>query len=208
MTGHSTRAGDLDLVDDAVVVVDHEIQHAVEHGPRTLDQQLGRTLELSAQLIERMSQGTDEARADAVETEGDVVAFLESEGSVLCNSTEATLDDQGRVTGQVTLGDREALVVEARVVDALKAIYDPEIPVDIFELGLIYKIDVDDDMKVDIDMTLTAPGCPVAGQMPGWVEEAVRRVPGVKDVKVTMTFDPPWDPSRMSEEAKLELNMF
>jgi FeS assembly SUF system protein len=95
-----------------------------------------------------------------------------------------------------------------QIITQLKTVYDPEIPVDIFELGLIYKIDVTDDIAVDIDMTLTAPGCPVAGTMPGWVEEAVKKVPGVTAVKINMTFDPPWDPSRMSEEAKLELNMF
>jgi len=107
-----------------------------------------------------------------------------------------------------TLNETQLNELTDNIIRELKTVFDPEIPVDVFELGLIYKIDVDDDMKVDIDMTLTAPGCPVAGQMPGWVEEAVRRVPGIKDVKVTMTFDPPWDPSRMSEEAKLELNMF
>lgn len=95
-----------------------------------------------------------------------------------------------------------------KIIVELKTVFDPEIPVDIFELGLIYKIDVDDAMKVAIDMTLTAPGCPVAGEMPGWVQEAVARVPGLAEVKVNMVFDPPWDPSRMSEEAKLELNMF
>lgn len=95
-----------------------------------------------------------------------------------------------------------------RLVAALKTVYDPEIPVDIYELGLIYRIDVSEDMVVTIDMTLTAPGCPVAGEMPGWVEQAVRGVEGVKDVKVNMTFDPPWDPSRMSDEAKLALNMY
>ncbi len=94
------------------------------------------------------------------------------------------------------------------IIAQLKTVYDPEIPVDVFELGLIYKIDVDDDENVEIDMTLTAPGCPVAGEMPGWVSDAVKKVEGVKDVKVNMVFDPPWDPSRMSEEAKLELNMF
>lgn len=90
---------------------------------------------------------------------------------------------------------------------AFKSVFDPEIPVDIYELGLIYKVDIDDDRKVDIDMTLTAPGCPVAGDMPGWVENAARTVEGVKDVEVRLTFDPPWDPSRMSDEARLALNM-
>jgi len=93
-------------------------------------------------------------------------------------------------------------------VTALKTVFDPEIPVDIYELGLIYKVDVSDDMDITVDMTLTAPGCPVAGEMPGWVENAVRSVPGVRDVTVNLTFEPPWDPSRMSDEAKLELNMF
>ena len=96
----------------------------------------------------------------------------------------------------------------AQVIEALKGVYDPEIPVDIYELGLIYDLDVKDDGRVDIKMTLTAPGCPVAGTMPGMVEEAVTRVAGVTDVSVELVWDPPWDPSRMSEAAKLELNMF
>ncbi len=94
------------------------------------------------------------------------------------------------------------------MVAELKTVYDPEIPVDIYELGLIYKIDVADDRSVTVQMTLTAPGCPVAGEMPTWVESAVSRVPGVNEVKVDLVFDPPWDPSMMSEEARLELNMF
>ena len=89
----------------------------------------------------------------------------------------------------------------------LKTVYDPEIPVDIYELGLIYKVDINDERHVDIEMTLTAPGCPVAGDMPAWVEEAAKRVEGVKSVKVNLVFDPPWTPARMSDEAKLELNM-
>jgi FeS assembly SUF system protein len=94
------------------------------------------------------------------------------------------------------------------LIGALKTVFDPEIPVDIYELGLIYRLDVDDARNIEIDMTLTAPGCPVAGDMPGWVENAVSAVPGVGQVKVNLVFDPPWDMSRMSDEAKLELNMF
>jgi len=94
------------------------------------------------------------------------------------------------------------------LIAAIKTVYDPEIPVDIYELGLIYKIDVSDDRDVTVDMTLTAPGCPVAGQMPLWVEDAVRSVDGVGDVRVNMVFDPPWDPSCMSDEARVALNMF
>jgi FeS assembly SUF system protein len=91
---------------------------------------------------------------------------------------------------------------------ALKTVYDPEIPVDIYELGLIYKVDIDDDRNVTIDMTLTAPGCPVAGDMPGWVENAVAAVEGVGGVKVNLVFEPPWDHSRMSDEARVALNMW
>ena len=94
------------------------------------------------------------------------------------------------------------------IVAALKTVYDPEIPVDIYELGLVYKVDIDDSRDVAIDMTLTAPGCPVAGEMPGWVENAVGSVPGVGGVKVSMVFDPPWDQSRMSDEARAALNMW
>ena len=94
------------------------------------------------------------------------------------------------------------------IVAALKTVYDPEIPVDIYELGLVYRIDISDEREIAIDMTLTAPGCPVAGEMPGWVENAVGAVPGVKKVDVKMTFDPPWDQSRMSDEARVALDMW
>ena len=92
------------------------------------------------------------------------------------------------------------------IITALKTVYDPEIPVDIYELGLIYKVDLDDNRNLAIDMTLTAPGCPVAGEMPGWVENAARSVEGIQDVTVNMVYDPPWDASRMSEEAQVALN--
>jgi FeS assembly SUF system protein len=94
------------------------------------------------------------------------------------------------------------------IVAALKTVFDPEIPADIYELGLIYRIEIKDDRRVAIDMTLTAPGCPVAGEMPGWVENAVAAVPGVSGVEVTMVFDPPWDQSRMSDEARVALDMW
>ena len=96
----------------------------------------------------------------------------------------------------------------SKLVTALKTVYDPEIPVDIYELGLIYKVDVSDKRDVTVDMTLTAPNCPVAGEMPGNVKAALELVEGIGEVTVNMTFDPPWTPERMSEEAKLELNMF
>ncbi len=96
----------------------------------------------------------------------------------------------------------------ADITAALKTVYDPEIPADIYELGLIYKVEIDDDRHVIVDMTLTAPGCPVAGEMPVWVENAVSAVPGIASVKVNLTFDPPWDQSRMSDEAKLAIGIF
>ena len=91
------------------------------------------------------------------------------------------------------------------IVAALKTVYDPEIPADIYELGLIYKVDIDDSRHVSVDMTLTAPGCPVAGDMPMWVEDAVASVPGISGAKATVTFDPPWSPDRMSDEAKVAI---
>ena len=98
--------------------------------------------------------------------------------------------------------------LRGEIVSALKTVYDPEIPADIYELGLIYAIAIDGDRNVAITMTLTAPACPVAGEMPKWVEDAVNAVPGVSHTAVTMTFDPPWDMGRMSDEARLALNMF
>ena len=94
------------------------------------------------------------------------------------------------------------------LIAALKTVYDPEIPADIYDLGLIYRIEISDDRRVAIEMTLTAPACPVAGEMPGWVENAVATVPGVSDVVVSMTFDPPWNQSRMSDEARAALDMW
>jgi len=91
------------------------------------------------------------------------------------------------------------------IVSALKTIYDPEIPADIYELGLIYRVDIDDSRHVRIDMTLTAPGCPVAGDMPIWVQDAVAAVPGVSGAEANIVFDPPWSPERMSDEAKVAI---
>ncbi|MFO1167698.1 MAG: SUF system Fe-S cluster assembly protein [Rhodoblastus sp.] len=107
---------------------------------------------------------------------------------------------------EITPEEYDRLTVD--IIAALKSVYDPEIPADIYELGLIYRVEVDDSRFVNIDMTLTAPGCPVAGEMPGWVENAVSIVPGVAGAKVNMVFDPPWDQSRMSEEARVALDMW
>jgi len=130
------------------------------------------------------------------------------------------MQDQAKPAGEAETGAADSVFAAstipadelARLTDdivmALKTVYDPEIPADIYELGLIYKIDIEDDRSVKIDMTLTAPGCPVAGEMPGWVQNAVGAVEGVSDVEVNMVFDPPWTPDRMSEEAQVAVGWY
>lgn len=105
-------------------------------------------------------------------------------------------------------GETSARVTEDAVIAAISEVYDPEIPVNIYELGLIYAIDIADDGRVKVEMTLTAPACPSAQELPEQVREAVMAVPGVTAVEVETVWDPPWDFSRMSEEARLQLNMF
>jgi len=107
-----------------------------------------------------------------------------------------------------TLPQEEITRMTDDIVAALKTVYDPEIPADIYELGLIYKVDIKDDRAVDVDMTLTTPNCPSAAELPIMVENAVASVAGVGPVKVQVVWDPPWDPSRMSDEARLVLNMW
>ena len=97
--------------------------------------------------------------------------------------------------------------IKSKVIEVVKKIYDPEIPVNIYELGLIYKIDVDDKNKVNVDMTLTSPNCPVAESLPKEVKENIMKVEGVSDVNLNLVWEPPWDKDKMSEAAKLELNL-
>jgi FeS assembly SUF system protein len=126
----------------------------------------------------------------------------------MSEGADSKLEPQaGARAGEAPSLARDADAIGDDIVDALRTVYDPEIPVNIFELGLIYKVDVKDDGLVEIDMTLTAPGCPVAGEMPGWVQKAVSEVEGVSEVKVNLVFDPPWDQSKMSDEAKLDLGL-
>ena len=107
-----------------------------------------------------------------------------------------------------TLSEAELEILTEQLIAAIKTVYDPEIPVDIYELGLIYMVDIHNDRSVDVEMTLTSPGCPVAGDMPGWVVDAIAGVDGVKAARVRLSFDPPWDMSMMSDEARFALNMF
>jgi len=131
------------------------------------------------------------------------------------------MDEQEEVTQEKTPNEAELVAptssaipkeeierITNDVIAAIKTVYDPEIPVDIYELGLIYKIELGDDKNLVIDMTLTAPGCPVAGEMPIWVENAVVSVDGVMGAEVKMVFDPPWSADRMSEEAQVALNLW
>ncbi|MEX1059693.1 MAG: SUF system Fe-S cluster assembly protein [Methyloceanibacter sp.] len=152
--------------------------------------------EAPAPLDERAPAGAPEAdaTAGAAEKSGEIKACV------------------GAIGGEDGAGSAipapELERLQSDLVAALKTVFDPEIPVDIYELGLIYRLEIDDDRNIEVDMTLTAPGCPVAGEMPGWVENAISAVPGVGQVKVKLVFDPPWDMSRMSDEARLALNMF
>jgi FeS assembly SUF system protein len=107
-----------------------------------------------------------------------------------------------------TIPAEEMTRLTDEIVGALKTVYDPEIPADIYELGLIYKVDIDDGRMVNIDMTLTTPNCPSAAELPAQVENAVAGVAGVREAKVKIVWDPPWDPSRMSDEARTVLNMW
>lgn len=130
----------------------------------------------------------------------------ESSADALPNEAAVTEAAAPASTSSIPAEELERLTTD--IVAALKTVYDPEIPCDIYELGLVYKVEVEDDRGVNVDMTLTAPGCPVAGEMPGWVENAVSAVPGISGVNVEMVFDPPWSPDRMSEEAKVALNWY
>jgi FeS assembly SUF system protein len=112
------------------------------------------------------------------------------------------------VATQSALSQEELTRLTDDIVAALKTVYDPEIPADIYELGLIYKVDIKDDRSVEVDMTLTTPNCPAAADLPMMVENAVASVAGVGPVKVQVVWDPPWDPSRMSDEARVVLNMW
>jgi len=116
--------------------------------------------------------------------------------------------ENAAVSGSSALPQDELNQLTDGIVAALKTVYDPEIPADIYELGLIYRIGIGDDREVKIDMSLTSPNCPSAQELPIMVENAVSSVPGVKETKVEVVWDPPWDPSRMSDEARLVLNMW
>ena len=112
------------------------------------------------------------------------------------------------VTGGTPLSEGTEIATHAEMGEALRTVFDPEIPVNIYDLGLVYRCDIDQNGSVVVEMTLTAPGCPVAGEMPQWVLDALTGLAGIGAVKVTLVWDPPWDQEKMSEEAKLELGMF
>ncbi|SDN79749.1 FeS assembly SUF system protein [Phyllobacterium sp. OV277] len=142
-----------------------------------------------------------------MKTMTDKVETLEKDETVKPEAPVETSEVSGAVSASAIPADELARMTDD-VIGALKTVYDPEIPADIYELGLVYKIDIEDDRSVKIEMTLTAPGCPVAGEMPGWVQDAVSSVEGVSFVDVSMTFDPPWTPDRMSEEAQVAVGWY
>lgn len=136
----------------------------------------------------------------------DKVETLEKEAAPVADAAPAHTEVGTQSVSAIPAEDLARMTDD--IIAALKTVYDPEIPADIYELGLVYKIDIEDDRSVKIEMTLTAPGCPVAGEMPGWVQDAVGSVEGVSFVDVTMTFDPPWTPDRMSEEAQVAVGWY
>ena len=155
-----------------------------------------------------MDEMTDRQRQAEALANAQIPGYIPEESNVVAQNPEPArdvLDVSGAPLEAPT--DAEIARITHDVVTQLKTVYDPEIPTDIYELGLIYKVELEDDRTLLVDMTLTAPGCPVAGEMPIWVQEACQRVEGIRRVEVSMVFDPPWTPDRMSEEARLELNM-
>ncbi len=141
-----------------------------------------------------MDQATEKAGTD----KGEGTAAVPPEEAALAPSAAAPGDGAAAV---------DAAALEERIIEAISTVFDPEIPVNIYELGLIYNIGIDPVANVAVDMTLTSPACPVAESLPGDVEGAVRGVSGVGEVKVELVWDPPWTPDRMSEAARLELGM-
>ncbi len=150
------------------------------------------------------SVASDANANDALTTGVDRVGS-EPEPSFMAQVEAAAKEKEGDFP---PISEEELERLRRDIVAAIKTVYDPEIPVDIYELGLIYKVDIEDDRSVHVEMTLTSPGCPVAGDMPGWVVDAILDVDGVKGAKASLSFDPPWDMSMMSEEARFALNMF
>jgi FeS assembly SUF system protein len=146
---------------------------------------------------------SDEANKTAVE---DAAATAATPPAGAPDAGVPAAADPGERPSNIPADEMARLTDE--IVAALKTVYDPEIPADIYELGLIYKVDIDDDRAVTIDMTLTTPNCPSAAELPGQVENAVAGVTGVREAKVNIVWDPPWDPSRMSDEARTVLDMW
>jgi len=155
---------------------------------------------------------TDEPKTD--EPKSDELKIVEPKtgntglADVVAEAPPAAAAAQLKIEHGSAIPADELARLSGEILEALKTVYDPEIPADIYELGLIYKVDVDDDRVVKVEMTLTTPNCPSAAELPAMVENAVASVPGVREAKVDIVWDPPWDPSRMSDEARAVLNMW
>ncbi|MFN3197174.1 MAG: SUF system Fe-S cluster assembly protein [Bradymonadia bacterium] len=159
-------------------------------------------IDQATQAADEMAEGASKVRQAAEDAETAPVTPEPQVDDVHGWPPEAAAEVVAQAQAQSEEGLRE------RIVDALKTIYDPEIPVNIYDLGLIYEVNLDEDRNVEVIMTLTSPHCPVAESMPAEVEARTRLVPGTSDVKVELTWEPPWNPDSMTDEAKLELGMF
>jgi FeS assembly SUF system protein len=148
----------------------------------------------------------EQAAMSAAAAPSAIARDVATPGVEIAASPEAASCPNNAGSGALSADDTARLTDE--IVAALKSVYDPEIPADVYELGLIYRIDIADDRAVSIDMTLTTPNCPSAQELPGMVENAAASVPGVGAVSVSVVWDPPWEPSRMSDEARMVLNMW
>lgn len=151
-------------------------------------------------MAEFFMDNVDQKRSDNI-----VKAVSTSESDVNQENIEAWKPEDN---SNPQINNPKEEIDENAIIDAVSTIYDPEIPVNVYDLGLIYAIDLHDDGKVQVEMTLTAPNCPSAQELPVMVQKAIEKVKGVTEVKVEIVWDPPWDPSRMSDEARLTLNMF
>ncbi len=164
---------------------------------------------------ENIESSSSEAVEKAAESKGEGGQSVESgddaAGARVSEAGESSADSSEPAESSDDSGDsliRKKIEIEKKVIDILKTVYDPEIPVNIYELGLVYNIRIDDQMRVQVEMTLTSPTCPVAGSLPGEVEEKLKAIEGVTDAAVILVWDPPWNPEMMSEAARLELGFF
>ena len=168
----------------------------------------GKSSEIISENTDTKSKNVEEKKTDGEEKTTDI---SEINGEQREQSETSMNIQAGKAEGEESVGEellKKKVQIEKKVIEILKTVYDPEIPVNIYELGLVYNVRIDDQMKVEVEMTLTSPTCPVAGSLPGEVEEKLKSIEGVRDAAVILVWDPPWNPEMMSEAARLELGFF